>query len=279
MVTNRQLRPIERAVQTSDLDPINRDRFGIELPAVEIATVGDDYIDDLQHLLAHHGVVVLQDRSLGDAEFVNFLQRLGALTFTAGERSVPDAPWLNIVSNVGRTQPPRSVFHTDTSYVARPPAYTALKAVSLPSAGGETLFSNQYLAYETLPPSVKQQLATAKVLHVATGITPANSESQSWQPLFRRHPISGRISLFLSTPERCQSIGGWDSAYSQHALRLLYQHSIRPARLYRHHWRSGDIVIWDNRCTMHRADHSQVVGDRILHRGLVAGEAPRSAFD
>ncbi len=258
------------------LDPLVS--IGIELTGLDLNTIGDESIAELKYLLAHKGVVVVREQSLSDTEFVGLLGRLGSLAFTAGEQPVAEQQWLNLVSNVGRKSPPRSVFHTDTSYIANPPAYTALKAVTLPQYGGETLFSNQYLAFDTLPISLKQRLAAATVLHVASGIEPANGETQFWHPLFRQHPISGKTALFLSTPERCQRISGLDLTQSQRAIRLLYQHSIRPHRLYRHHWQPGDIVIWDNRCTMHRADHSQVVGDRVLHRGLVAGEAPLNAL-
>ncbi len=247
--------------------------MGKELIDIDLSTISDADITKLKYLLAGNGVVVVREQSLSDDEFVNLLQRLGVLMFTAGEQPVTAGSWLNLVSNVGRKSPPRSVFHTDTSYIARTPAYTALKAVTLPQNGGETLFSDQYLAFDTLPATIKQRLAAAQVLHVATGVKlDRTEESQSWHPLFRQHPLSGKTALFLSTPERCQQIQGLPLAYSQRVIRLLYQHSIRPQRLYRHQWRSGDIVIWDNRCTMHRADHSQVVGDRILHRGLVAGE-------
>jgi taurine dioxygenase len=244
--------------------------FGVEITGVDISEAEENVIFNLKDLLAHHGVAILRHQWIDDAEFVSFLKRLGSLMFTAGEQPVPHQPWLNLVSNVGRERPPRSVFHTDTSYVTQPPAYTALKAVSLPESGGKTLFSNQYIAFETLPTQVKEQLSNATVLHVASGVKLDNDrESQTWHPLFQRHPISGKIALYLSTPERCQSIRGVTVAESQRVIRLLYQHSIRPHRLYRHDWQNGDIVIWDNRCTMHRADHSGVVGDRLLHRGLV----------
>lgn len=247
--------------------------IGKELTDIDLNTVSAHDITKLKYLLATQGVVVVREQLLSDDEFVNFLQKLGTLTFTEGEQPVTAGSWLNVVSNVGRKSPPRSVFHTDTSYISSPPAYTALKAVTLPQHGGETLFSNQYLAFETLPASIKHQLADALVLHVASGVSlDRSAESQSWHRLFRQHPLSGKVALFLSTPERCQQIEGLELSYSQRVIRLLYQHSIRPQRLYRHQWRSGDIVIWDNRCTMHRADHSQVVGDRILHRGLVAGD-------
>lgn len=253
--------------------------FGTEVKGIDIQQINDEEITKLKQLLAGQGVVVIRNQLTTDTAFVCFLKRLGPLTFTVGETPVPNQPLLNVVSNVGRTSPPRSVFHTDTSYVAEPPAYTALKAIALPSTGGETLFSNQYAAYETLSPSVRQTLEGAEVLHVVSGLTlPEGEETQTWQPLCRRHPLSGKVSLYLSTPERCQRLRLFKDVLSEEkstqVIRLLYKHSIRSRALYRHHWQPGDIVIWDNRCTLHRADHSQVVGDRILHRGLISGEAP-----
>jgi len=248
--------------------------FGIEANEMRITEIGDKDIVSLKHALANNGFIVLRQQAVSDADFVAFLNRLGQMTFTVGETPVLHQPSLNVVSNIGRVNPPRSVFHTDTSYVAQPPAFTALRALTIPSSGGETLFSDQYRAYETLPRAVKEKLANAEVLHVMSRLTLDESqERQSWHPLFMRHPLSGRLALFLSTPERCQAISGILLEEAQRIIRLLYRHSIRHYRLYCHRWQLGDIVIWDNRCTMHRADHSKVVGDRVLHRGLVLGEA------
>jgi taurine dioxygenase len=244
--------------------------FGMEVNEISITDITDRELVTLKYVIANNGLVVFRQQAVSDADFVAFLSRLGAMTFTVGETPVAACPALNVVSNIGRERPPRSVFHTDTSYVARPPAFTALRAVTLPASGGDTLFSDQYRAYETLPSAVKQQLADARVLHVMSGLASDEiQEKQSWHPLFLRHPVSDRLALFLSTPERCQEISGMAVAKARRLVRLLYQHSIRHYRLYRHRWRPGDIAIWDNRCTMHRADHSQVIGDRLLHRGLV----------
>ncbi len=250
--------------------------FGIEANAVSITEMSDKNIVDLKHALVNNGFIVFRQQAVNDSDFVAFLNRLGPMTFTVGETPVLHQPCLNVVSNIGRLQPPRSVFHTDTSYIAQPPAFTALRALRIPSSGGETLFSDQYRAYETLPIAVKEKLADAQVLHVMSGLALDEiQEKQSWHPLFMRHPLSGRLALFLSTPERCQAISGMRLEEAQRIIRLLYRHSVRHYRLYRHTWHPGDIVIWDNRCTMHRADHSKVVGDRVLHRGLVLGEANR----
>jgi taurine dioxygenase len=247
--------------------------FGIEANETNIAEINDKDLVYLKHVIAGNGLLVFRKQAVSDADFVAFLSRLGPMTFTVGETPVSDRPELNVVTNIGRDRPTRSVFHTDTSYVAKPPAFTALRALTIPASGGATLFSDQYRAYETLPATVKEQLADARVLHVMSGLTlDEHQEKQSWHPLFLRHPLSGRLALFLSTPERCQAISGMASAQAQRIVRLLYRHSIRHYRLYRHRWQPGDIAIWDNRCTMHRADHSQVIGDRVLHRGLVLGE-------
>ena len=254
--------------------------FGVEAVGFKITHMACEDAEVLKRAIACNGFVTLRKQQASDADFAAFLKRLGPVTFTVGETPVSHQPNLNIVSNIGRTCPPRSAFHTDTSYVAQPPAFTALRIVTVPRSGGETLLCDQYRAYETLPSSVKQKLARAKVLHVVSGLTlKEGQESQSWHPLFRRHPISGRIALFLSTPERCLAISGIAPDQSQRIVQLLYRHSIRASRIYGHQWQSGDIIIWDNRCTMHRADHSKVIGDRVLHRGLVSGGIPLGLQD
>jgi taurine dioxygenase len=259
---------------TENIDFRTLSPFGIEANEISISDITDRDLASVKHVIANHGLLVFRKQTVSDNDFVAFLSRLGSMTFTAGEIPVSHQPALNVVSNIGRDLPPRSVFHTDTSYVARPPAFTALRAVTIPASGGATLFSDQYRAYETLPSTVKEQLAKARVLHVMSALARDDSqENQSWHPLFLRHPLTGRLALFLSTPERCQAISGMTVDKAQRLVRLLYQHSIRHYRLYRHRWQPGDITIWDNRCTMHRADHSRVIGDRVFHRGLVLGEA------
>ena len=246
--------------------------FGVEAIGLKITDL-DGEIDAVKTAIARQGFMVFREQRITDKAFAAFLSKLGQLTFTIGEKPVAGAPMLNLVTNVGRDRPPKSVFHTDTSYIAKPPAFTALRIIKVPSSGGETLFCNQYRAYETLPKWVKERFSRAKVLHLVSGLTLDESqETQCWHPLFRKHPISGRMALYLSTPERCQAISGVNAEEGQRIIRLLYKHSIRKKRLYRHRWQAGDVVVWDNRCTMHRADHSQAVGDRVLHRGLVAGE-------
>ena len=249
--------------------------FGMQVFGIDVTRVSATQAHALRKLIAHARVAVFRDQVIDDAGLVDFLNALGHITFTAGETPVVGEPRLNAVSNVGRTAPPRSVFHTDTSYVACPPAFTALRAVTLPTEGGATVFSDQVAAAQRLPPRFRSPLAACTVRHRATGLD--GQSEQTTHPLFRRHPLTGEVALYLSTPERCVQLSGFDEAKSARIIAALYRHSIRPAGLYRHAWQRGDVVIWDNRLTMHRADHAGVVGDRVMHRGMVAGEAPIAA--
>nr|WP_269327757.1 TauD/TfdA family dioxygenase [Kineosporia mesophila] len=226
----------------------------------------------MRRLLAEHGVVILPGQNADDQAFRAFLQRFGPLMFTPGETPVERFPDLNVISNVGRTTPPRSVFHVDTSYVSKPPAYTALRAVAIPRRGGQTLFTNQYRAYETLTGEVRNRLRGRTVRHVVSGVPAgqAGTQTEAEHPVFRRHPISGRTSLYLSTPQRCVAISGLDEAEAQETIAALYAHSTLAGNVLRHTWSPGDVVIWDNGVVLHRADHHDVSGDRVMHRGLVA---------
>lgn len=238
--------------------------FGVEILGLDLgAPMPAARVDDLRERIARGRVAIVRNQTIDDAGLVRFLASLGELTFTPGEIPVAGVPDLNVVSNVGRTTPPRSVFHTDTSYVARPPSYTALRPVALPDAGGATLFSDQVAVASGLSPRARAWLAGRTVLHV-----------EIRHPLFRRHPLTGEVALYLSTPERCTQLSGVDERTSARVIAALYHRSTRPSALYRHTWRAGDLVIWDNRVTMHRADHAAVAGDRVLHRGMVRGEFP-----
>ncbi len=228
--------------------------------------------DALKRRLAEDGVVTMRDAGMDDAAFVAFLRGFGELAFTAGEAPVAGFPDLNVVSNVGRTTPPKSSFHVDTSYVKTPPAYTALRAVTVPAQGGETLFTDQYRAYETLPDDLRERLEGRTITHVVTGLDLGpDDETAAEHPVFRPHPITGRVALYLTTPPRCAAISGLSDAEAEETINVLFEHSTREDNVRRHRWAEGDVVMWDNACVLHRADHSGVSGDRVMHRGMVAG--------
>ena len=260
------------------MDTVAVGPIGLRVSDVRLADIDPGTVASLQGLLAEHGVLVLPDQDIDDATFVAFLRAFGQLTFSTGETPVQGYDDLNLISNVGRAVPPKSNFHVDTSYVRRPPAYTALRAVQIPRAGGQTLFSNQYRAYDTLPGDVKDTLRGRTITHVVTGLDLGpDDETSAEHPIFREHPVSGRTSLYLTTAARCRSISGMGDAEAQEMVRFLLAHSTRDDNLYRHSWSPGDVVVWDNGCVLHRADHDGVEGDRVMHRGMVADYPGRIA--
>ena len=249
--------------------------FGMSVSGLDISNISSATLAEISLLIAASRVVVFRKQSLDDAAFVKFLKRFGEMTFTEGETPVVGAPDLNVVTNVGRLTPARSVFHTDTSYVSNPPSFTALRPVVLPNGGGDTLFSDQVGAATRLPEKFRACLMGRTVLHQATGLDGQNQQTR--QPLLRRHADTGEVALYLSTPKRCSELSGADAATSQRFIAALYRHSTRPSTLYRHIWQAGDVLIWDNRVSMHKADHDNLTQHRTLHRGMVSGETPLMA--
>jgi taurine dioxygenase len=248
--------------------PLGATVTGLDLAALDLATA-----IELKDLLAEHGVVVLPDQQLDDDAFTAALRRLGALTFTVGETPVAGHPDLNVVSNVGRTRPPRSSFHVDTSYVRRPPAYTALRAVTVPEQGGATMFSDQRRALQTLPTDVRGVIEGRTITHVVTGLElDDDAETSAEHPIVRPHPRTGRPSLFLTTPPRCAEVSGLADADATALIETLFTHSTQEQHLFRHAWQPGDVVVWDNACVLHAGDHTAVVGDRVFHRGMVGAD-------
>jgi taurine dioxygenase len=246
--------------------------FGMEVTGIDLMAPLSSRAQDFVRLIAAARVVVFRNQAIDDAGLVRFLGSLGALTFTEGETPVAHAPDLNVVSNVGRTTPPRSVFHSDTSYVRQPPSFTGRRPVLLPGRGGATLFSDQVGVASRLPTNIRTWLRGRTVLHKGGAVNGRSVATR--HPILRRHPVTSEIALYLSTPERCSALSDADERTSARVIGELYERSTRQSALYRHDWHAGDVLVWDNRVTMHRADHDDVSGDRVLHRGMVSGEVP-----
>ena len=229
--------------------------------------------EGLTAALDRHAVVTVRGADLSDSDLVALLAELGEAMFTSGEVAVKGQPSLNVVTNAGRDRPPRSRFHTDSSYYRRPPAYTALRPVAVPESGGATVFIDMRDAVRAVDAGA---LRGRRARHVVTGVEPEpGEETESWQPLLRRHP-SGSEALYLSVPERVVEVEGCSEAEARELVDVLYATAIAQPQL-RHEWAAGDLLIWDNRTTLHRGDHSAVVGERTLHRGMVRGELPVTA--
>ncbi|MEE8601387.1 TauD/TfdA dioxygenase family protein [Euzebya tangerina] len=260
------------------------DPFGVRIAVARddgipqsLSQLAEEEIDQLRDLLADHGVLVMHDPDLDDQGFATLLRRFGPLIFTAGEAPVPHEPSLNVISNVGRERPPVSRWHTDTSYVSSPPSYTALRAIRVPEQGGETLFSDQAVALDTLDQELSAAVVGRTITHVVTGVDPGEEqERQAVHPIVRPHPRTGRPALYLSTRDRCASVSGLSADAGRGLVDRLLTHATQDHTVLRHRWMPGDVVMWDNARVLHRGDHSDVVGDRVFHRGMVGAQGYRS---
>ena len=261
-------------LKTEILSPL-----GVRITGVDLAAASPETLEDLARrlrpMLAEHGVAILPGQQIDDEDFLAFLRSLGELTFTTGEAALEGYPDLNLISNVGREVAPVSNFHVDTSYLAHPPAYTALRAVAIPEEGGATQFTDQVAAAATLPADLREQVRGRTIRHVVTGVDGLgpDDETQAEHPVLRPHPVTGRPVLYLTSPKRCASVSGLDEQASAELVAALLAHSTRPQNMLAHAWSPGDVVVWDNACVLHRADHAGVVGDRVMHRGMVASHA------
>ncbi len=176
-------------------------------------------------------------------------------------------------------------WHTDDSFMREPCSLTMLYGVVVPAVGGDTQFTNMYAAYADLPDEMKARIDGLKVIHKYSSSRKLSRIStrpaaemaampEATHPLVRTHPETGRKSLYLN-PNRMEQVVGLDRAESDRLLDALIAHATQPAYEYRHAWRQGDIVIWDNRCTMHKANADYPDGERrLMHRVIVAGTAP-----
>jgi taurine dioxygenase len=177
-------------------------------------------------------------------------------------------------------------WHTDHTNHVRPPKYTSLYAVALPSSGGNTNVVNMRAGYEALPEEMRQKIQGMKTVNVFQGSASARYSGQSadaqaeknpepvLQPLVRTHPESGTKALYFH-PVKAENIVGMGAAESQALLTDLLERSVRDEFIYSHKWRKGDMLIWDNRAALHRASFDYDPDEyRLLYRVLVRGDVP-----
>jgi taurine dioxygenase len=205
--------------------------------------------------------------------------------------ALPGCPLVHEVSNrhtdkTGKRVKHGAGWHTDHTNHLRPPKYTCLYAVSLPSSGGDTAVVNMRAGYEALPEEIRRKIQGMKTVNVVQGSAAAtysgtSAEAQAerkpepvLQPLVRTNPDNGTKALYFH-PVKTENIVGMDPAASQSLLNDLLERSVRDEFIYRHKWRKGDMLLWDNRAAMHRAHFDYDPNEyRLLYRVLVRGELP-----
>jgi taurine dioxygenase len=245
----------------------------------------------LSRALAERHVMVIRDQHFTPDEFRAATQMFGELQpHDKKEQHVPGYPDIHYVSNDmvvnGKHFIPGETFHTDHSNLPCPPKATALFAVALPSSGGDTQYVNMHNVYDDLPEATKQKIGGLKAVHVyqsrysPRALSGLNEESRrslappGVHPLVRTHPENGRKALYLN-PVRMESIVGMDDADALALIDELMRHATQQKYEYRHKWRHGDWVLWDNRSVMHQANGDYDMSERrYLYRLMLKGEVP-----
>jgi taurine dioxygenase len=273
--------------------------IGAEVRGVDLSRLGDAAFEAIHGAWLEHLVLLFRAQRLTDAELIAFSRRFGELDLApvqeTGRRFVEGMPELYVVSNVLKDGEPigslgsgEAVWHTDMSYLPDPPMASMLYALEIPPAGGDTEFVNMYAVYESLPAGLKRDIAALKIKHDGTynsggyvrqGVTPSDDPRLSAgvvHPLVCTHPQTRRRMLYLGR-RRNAYIEGFELAQSEALLDELWAYVERREFAWRNVWQVGDLVLWDNRCTMHRRDPFDPAARRIMHRTQIKGQArPRA---
>jgi len=237
-------------------------------------------------------VLCVRGQTLAPVAFRDAMARFGTPVKRLQLAATPECDEVNIISSEdrdvlgdGKKLVNGASWHTDDSFMREPCSLTMLYGVIVPSRGGDTQFLNMYAVYEALSPAMKARIDGLRVIHKYQSSRQTNRVSQrppsemaampeAIHPLVRTHPETGRKALYLNA-NRMEQIVGMERAESDRLLDQLIAHAIEPRFQYRHVWRQGDVVIWDNRCTMHKANADYPEGERrLMHRVIVAGTEP-----
>ena len=286
---------------TSKLEVIPSGKaLGAEIRGVDLAeAISGEVFAGIHRAWLEHQVLLFRNQQLSDEALVAFTRHFGEPE--ASPRSevsdkfgqyAPTMPEVTIISNIlvdgqpiGSLGAGEADWHTDMSFIEEPPSASLLYALELPPAGGNTMFCNMYRAYETLPDELCQRIAGRRAIHDYT-LTSAGELRKGFEPvvdvtrtpgarhpIVRTHPETGRKCLYLG-----RRVNGYivDLAVeeSEALLDRLWAHATAREAAWEHVWQVGDLVVWDNRCVMHRRDPFDPASRRLLHRGQVKGDRP-----
>jgi taurine dioxygenase len=265
--------------------------FGARVHDVDLATASDAEVAAVRQALTDHKVLFFSGQALDPDSQIALGNRLGRLT--ASHPVVPglDETHAEIYALDSADNGFADVWHTDVTFVRRPPLGSILRAVTLPPTGGDTNWADLELAYQSLSEPVRALADQLAAVHDGTrefGYYLAQrrgGEGSLWEgeryrrlepvehPVVRVHPETGRRSLFVN-PGFVSHIVGVSDAESRHLLDLFYAHITKPEHIVRHRWRVGDVAMWDNRATVHYANRDYGDARRVMHRVTLRGDEP-----
>jgi taurine dioxygenase len=263
--------------------------IGAEIQGIDLARATDAEIAEIRQIWLAHNVIFFRGQTLPPADFLALARRFGTpieYPFVKGIEGFAEIiPVLKLPHekvNFG------GIWHSDTTYLEQPPAATMLVAREIPTHGGDTLFANMYMAYETLSPGMKQLLEGLRYISSSAKADVSRTREdrikdskrddaktlyEATHPVVRTHPETGRKALYVNTAHalRFENMTAEESAP---LLDYLCQHSIRPEFTCRFRWSQGALALWDNRCTLHNPVNDYHGQLRSMHRITLAGDKP-----
>jgi taurine dioxygenase len=285
-------RPITRPVCVSVVP--SGSALGAEVRGVDLRLLDAESFAACREAWLDYQVLLVRGQQLSDEDLIAFSRRFGTLDEApvqeTGRRFVEGRPEIYVVSNViengaaiGSLGAGEAVWHTDMSYLADPPQASVLYALEVPPSGGDTGFCTMYGAWDALPAPLQRRIEGLRVKHdgtynsggyVRAGITPSDDPRTSpgaLHPLVCTHPETGRRGLYLGR-RRHAYIEGLSVDESDQLLDQIWALATEPSLTWVHHWQPGDLVMWDNRCTMHRRSAFDVDARRVMHRTQIKSE-------
>lgn len=285
---------------TIDVKPLTAG-VGAEISGVDLAHIDDATFATIRDAWYRHSVLLFRGQKLGDDDLLAFSRRFGELdpppNQENGRQSPPGYPDVYVVSNIlddagkpiGALGAGEAAWHTDMSYLDMPPDASMLYALEIPEQGGNTWFCGMHAAWQGLSPDLRARIAGRRIKHDGTynsggylrqGIEETDdpyAAPGAWHPAVIVHPESKAPGLYLGR-RRNSAIEGLGRPESDRLLDEIWAHTTQPAYCYEHHWRVGDLVLWDNRTTMHRRDPFDATQRRLMHRTQIKGTcAPKAA--
>ena len=275
---------------------------GAEVKDVDLSALSAEAFAQIEAAWHRHSVLLVRGQRLTDDDLLAFSRRFGELdpppNQERGRQSPPGYPDVYVVSNVidekgdpiGALGAGEAVWHTDMSYLDLPPDASMLYALEIPPAGGNTYFCGMQAAWKALPATLKAKIVDRRIKHDGTfnsggyvrqGVTATDDPHQAagaWHPAVCVHPVSGEPALYLGR-RRNSYVEGLGPAESDALLDELWRFVDSPEFTYEHRWKVGDLVLWDNRSTMHRRDPFDNATRRVMHRTQIKGKQRPSAFE
>jgi taurine dioxygenase len=263
--------------------------LGAEILGVDVAQpLADIVVAEIRQAFLDHLVIFFRAQRLTPQTQLAFAQRFGQPMEYPQLKGLPECPLVTPVIKLEHEQVNfGGVWHSDTSYMERPPMASMLYAVETPPHGGDTLFANQYLAYETLSEVLKQALAGIHGINSSAKadvsktredrLRDAGAELKALlgvHPVVRTHPETGRKALYLNFGHTTQ-FKDWTEEDSRPLLELLFRHQVKPEFTCRFRWEPGSLAFWDNRCTQHFPVNDYHGFRRVMHRVTLEGDTPR----